>query len=177
MCVNQLQNRTLWYDGSIVIDPSDIYQYLDIKNVFVTYLNDEIIQYNKHVIDTEQIKVKESLEALDTSWNIPDIYKQLNIMEYIIDKLSKISDTLSDNDLLVRYDRIKQEFRLYEQLNLTIVLQTMVYIIDIFKKNNVVWGVGRGSSVSSYILYLLEVHDVDSVDFDLDFNEFLRTGA
>lgn len=160
----------------MTIDPSDIYQYLDIKNVFVTYLNDEIIQYNKHVIDTEQIKVKESLDELDTSWNIPDSYKQLNILEYIIDKLSNISDTLSDNELLIRYDRIKKEFKLYEQLNLTIVLQTMVYIIDTFKKYNVVWGVGRGSSVSSYILYLLEVHDVDSVIYDLDFNEFLRTG-
>ena len=160
----------------MTIDPSDIYQYLDIKNVFVTYLNDEIILYNKHVIDTEQIKVKESLDELDTSWNIPDSYKQLNILEYIIDKLSNISDTLSDNELLIRYDRIKKEFKLYEQLNLTIVLQTMVYIIDTFKKYNVVWGVGRGSSVSSYILYLLEVHDVDSVIYDLDFNEFLRTG-
>jgi DNA polymerase III alpha subunit len=52
----------------------------------------------------------------------------------------------------------------------------MVYVIDTFKKNNVIWGVGRGSSVSSYILYLLEVHDVDSVMYDLDFNEFLRVG-
>jgi len=116
------------------------------------------------------------LDALDTSWTIPDSYKQLNITEYVINKLSDISDTFSDSELLIRYNRVKQEFKLYEQLNLTIVLQTMVYIIDIFKKNNVVWGVGRGSSVSSYILYLLEVHDVDSVLFDLDFNEFLRTG-
>jgi DNA polymerase III alpha subunit len=172
--VNQIQNRTLWYDGSIVIDPNDIFQYLDIKNVFVTHLTDDIIKYNKHVVDTEQFKIKESLNTLDTSWNIPDKYKQLNIMEYIIDKLSNISNTLSDNDLLIRYDRIKQEFKLYEQLDLTIVLQTMVYVIDTFKKNNVIWGVGRGSSVSSYILYLLEVHDVDSVMYDLDFNEFLR---
>ncbi len=174
--MNQIQNRTLWYDGSISIDPSDIYQYLDIDNVFVTHLNDEIKQYNNHVIDTEQIKVKDGLNTFDTSWNIPDTYKDLNMMEYIIDKLSNISDTLSDNDLLIRYNRIKQEFKLYEQLDLTIVLQTMVYIIDTFKKKNVVWGVGRGSSVSSYILYLLEVHDVDSVLYDLDFNEFLRTG-
>lgn len=176
MSANKLQNRTLWYDGSIVIDPSDIHDYIDIKNVFVTYLNDEIIQYNNHVVDTDQIKIKESLDALDTSWTIPDSYKQLNITEYVINKLSDISDTLSDSELMIRYNRVKQEFKLYEQLNLTIVLQTMVYIIDIFKKNNVVWGVGRGSSVSSYILYLLEVHDVDSVLYDLDFNEFLRTG-
>jgi DNA polymerase III alpha subunit len=172
--VNDLQNRILCYDGSIIIDPNDIFQYLDIKKVFVTHLTDDIIQYNKHVVDTEQFKIKESLDALDTSWNIPDSYKQLNIKEYVIDKLSNISDTFSDNDLINRYNRIKNEFKLYEQLNLTIVLQTMVYVIDTFKKNNVVWGVGRGSSVSSYILYLLEVHDVDSVLYDLDFNEFLR---
>lgn len=169
-----LQNRTLWYDGSISIDPCDIFEYLDVKNIFVTHLTDDIIQYNKHVDDTEQFKVKESLNVLDTSWNIPTSYKELDVKEYVIDKLSKISDSIPDDDLLIRYNRIKQELKLYEKLNLTIVLQTMIYVIDTFKKNNVIWGVGRGSSVSSYILYLLEVHDVDSVAFDLNINEFLR---
>jgi len=42
------------------------------------------------------------------------------------------------------------------------------------RKNNLVWGVGRGSSVSSYLLYLIGVHKVDSYKYRLDIKEFLK---
>ena len=54
------------------------------------------------------------------------------------------------------------------------VLRFMVYLVDNMRKNNIVWGVGRGSSVSSYVLYLIGVHKVDSIKFKLDIKEFLR---
>ena len=54
------------------------------------------------------------------------------------------------------------------------ILQLLVYIIDIMRKNNLVWGVGRGSSVASYVLYLLGVHKVDSYKYSLDIKEFLK---
>jgi DNA polymerase III alpha subunit len=47
-------------------------------------------------------------------------------------------------------------------------------MIDVFNKNNIVHGVGRGSSTSSYVLYLLGVHFIDSIKYDLDINEFLK---
>jgi DNA polymerase III alpha subunit len=50
----------------------------------------------------------------------------------------------------------------------------LIYIIDTMRKNNIVWGVGRGSSVASYILYLLGVHKVDSVKYNLHIEEFLK---
>jgi DNA polymerase III alpha subunit len=50
----------------------------------------------------------------------------------------------------------------------------MKYLVDTLRKNNVVWGVGRGSSVASYILYLIGVHKVDSIKYNLDINEFLK---
>jgi DNA polymerase III alpha subunit len=42
------------------------------------------------------------------------------------------------------------------------------------KERNIVWGVGRGSSVASYVLFLIGTHKVDSVKYELDFNEFLK---
>ena len=50
----------------------------------------------------------------------------------------------------------------------------MKYIIDTLRENNIVWGVGRGSSVSSYMLYLIGVHKVDSIKYNLNINEFIR---
>jgi DNA polymerase III alpha subunit len=42
------------------------------------------------------------------------------------------------------------------------------------RKHNIVWGVGRGSSVASYVLYLIGVHKINSMYYDLDIEEFLR---
>ncbi len=54
------------------------------------------------------------------------------------------------------------------------LLRYLVYLVDVMKQNQVIWGVGRGSSVASYVLYLLGVHRIDSMFYDLDVTEFLR---
>ena len=42
------------------------------------------------------------------------------------------------------------------------------------RENNRVWGVGRGSSVSSFCLFLIGVHKINPMLYDLDYKEFLR---
>jgi DNA polymerase III alpha subunit len=54
------------------------------------------------------------------------------------------------------------------------VLTTMKYVVDTLRANNIVWGVGRGSSVSSYVLYLIGIHKIDSVKYDLPIDEFFK---
>ena len=50
----------------------------------------------------------------------------------------------------------------------------LIYIIETMRKHELVWGVGRGSSVASYVLYLLGVRKVDSLKYNLDIKEFLK---
>jgi len=54
------------------------------------------------------------------------------------------------------------------------LLKWMKYFVDTCRTNRVVWGVGRGSSVASYVLYLIGVHRIDSMKYNLDWQEFLR---
>jgi len=63
---------------------------------------------------------------------------------------------------------------LYQDKNLFNLLKYLKYLVDIMKENNIIWGVGRGSSVSSYVLYKLGVHKIDSMYYNLDVKEFLR---
>jgi DNA polymerase III alpha subunit len=42
------------------------------------------------------------------------------------------------------------------------------------RDNNIVWGVGRGSSVASYVLYLLGIHKIDSIKYNLSPDEFFK---
>jgi DNA polymerase III alpha subunit len=58
--------------------------------------------------------------------------------------------------------------------NLFQLLQYLKYLVDTMRKHNIVWGVGRGSSVASYVLYLIGVHKINSMYYDLDIEEFLR---
>ena len=98
------------------------------------------------------------------SWHMPDEYKQLDIAEYVL-SLCKTDAELQ---------RVGEELLLYQERLLFDLLRFMKYLVDILRKNNIVWGVGRGSSVSSYILFLLGVHKIDSMYYDLDIREFLK---
>jgi len=70
--------------------------------------------------------------------------------------------------------RVEEELVLYRKYNVLNVLKFLVYLIETMRDNNIVWGVGRGSSVSSYVLYLLGVHKVDSIKYGLDITDFLK---
>ena len=71
-------------------------------------------------------------------------------------------------------DRVQSELVLFRQLNMIPLLKYIKYLVDTMRENKVVWGVGRGSSVASYVLYLIGVHKIDSIKYELDINEFLK---
>jgi len=102
--------------------------------------------------------------VLQSEWFMPDEYKDMDIYRYLEQKCSS-------NESL---DRVDMEFKEYSSRGMLDLLCYMVYLVDFMRENKIVWGVGRGSSVSSYILYLIGVHKVDSIQYGLDFNEFMR---
>jgi DNA polymerase III alpha subunit len=73
-----------------------------------------------------------------------------------------------------RIERLSQEICLFKELELENVLKTLIYVIDVMKDKNIVWGVGRGSSCSSYLLFILGLHEVDPVKYDIEITDFIR---
>lgn len=98
------------------------------------------------------------------SWHMPDEYKTLDIAAHVL-ALCK-----SESEL----QRCGQELLLYQERNLFDLLRYLKYLVDVMSSNCIIWGVGRGSSVASYVLYKLGVHRVDSLYYNLDVAEFLR---
>lgn len=141
---------------------------------FVESLTDEIEQFNKLVNPDKRISIKTNVNALHLDWTIPEEYLKLDIRSYLVDKLYGLPEIDDEKELIVRAKRVAQEIKMYEERNLTDVLRVLIYVINTLNRNNVVWGVGRGSSVSSYVLYLIGVHDVDSVKYDLDIEDFMH---
>ena len=98
------------------------------------------------------------------NWLMPVEYKELDIAQHIID--------LCKTDAEIQ--RAGQELLMFQERNLFNLLKYLKYLVDTMQSNNIIWGVGRGSSVASYVLYLLGVHKIDSMYYDLDPGEFLR---
>jgi DNA polymerase III alpha subunit len=97
-------------------------------------------------------------------WLMPKEYANLDIASHVLD-LCKTDAELQ---------RAGQELIMYQERDLFPLLRYLKYLVDTMRKANQVWGVGRGSSVSSYVLYLLEVHRINSLYYDLSISDFLK---
>lgn len=98
-----------------------------------------------------------------TQWFIPNEYKVMDMEGFLVNRCPKEN-----------YDRLLEELSLYKKHDMMPVLNTVKYIVDTLRENNIVWGVGRGSSVASYVLFLIGVHKIDSVKYKLPINEFFK---
>ena len=135
--------------------------------------NTEDIQlYNKFCnefdINLLKITTDSDYDRINT-YIIPEHYRNLDVRDYV----NKLVQTSGDSDVSVKA-RVDMELTEFEARKLFPVLRIMIYIIETMRKNNLVWGVGRGSSVASYVLYLIGVHKVDSLKYNLDIKEFLK---
>jgi len=129
----------------------------------VAFATDLAQQYNT-VADELGLHQITDEQYVSLQFNIPQHYKEIDVEQYV---LTRAVDRVSR-------ERVEAELMEYKTRNLYPVLQLMIYIVDTMRKHGVVWGVGRGSSVASYILYLIGVHKIDSIRYNLNIREFLK---
>lgn len=133
-------------------------------------------RYNQSVEKThsEFAKLQQYIERMDSieefdsinqsKWRMPEEYIKLDIAEWLLAQC-KTQEELQ---------RVGQELLLYQERNLFDLLRYLKYFVDTMREHNIIWGVGRGSSVASYVLYLIGAHRINSMYYDLDIGEFLR---
>jgi DNA polymerase III alpha subunit len=110
------------------------------------------------------VSVPEWHAQQQANWHMPLEYKQLDIAAHVLG--------LCESE--VELQRCGQELLLYQERDLFNLLKYLKYLVDVMTTNNIIWGVGRGSSVASFVLYKLRVHRIDSLHYNLDVHEFLR---
>ena len=152
-----MQGHRLTSNNPILVDSS-----VDISSAH------EILTSPINVISYNTINENLSLNDYDlmcqNNWHMPEQYQDLDVAEHVL-SLCKTEDELQ---------RIGQELLIYQERDMFPLLRYLKYLVDTMKLNNIIWGVGRGSSVASYVLYKLEVHKVNSLYYDLDVRDFLR---
>lgn len=171
----KLVDRTLWFDGESSYDSSKLLHLVTKYDVrFVDQLSPAVCTYNKHVPKDQEIRVKTECEIIAPEWVIPEEYKTLDVAEYLYTKHFVLTRDMNDTEADERDFRLVSELAKYEKFGLMDVLRAIIWTINTLTAKDVVWGVGRGSSVSSYVLYVIGVHDVDSFAYDLDVDDFLH---
>jgi len=134
-------------------------------------IDEEIELFNKYQEDLLDTKIIFDPISADhrninnhNEWLFPDKYKKINVLEWLLAKCHTEEEI----------NRVKHEYNLYSERNLIVLLQFFIYLVDYFRKNNFVWGVGRGSSVNSYCLYLIGIHRIDSLKYNLPIEDYLK---
>jgi DNA polymerase III alpha subunit len=163
--------------GNPIFNSLDIFKVLyqgkltNLKEITVDY-SDDIRQledvaeltFNRFNEQLDQISIEDFDQALQSDWFMPEEYKEFPVEEYCLDRCQTPEQVA----------RVKAEMLAYQERGMIPLLQWTKHFVDTCLENNIVWGVGRGSSVASFVLYLLGVHQIDSIKYNLDWQEFLR---
>lgn len=158
LCDRVMQGHDLAKINNVIVDPG-----IDLERLI------------EHVLDPGSIltwtfppgedqSVPEFHLSQQSNWHMPAEYRSMDIAEHVL-ALCETPEQLQ---------RVGQELMIFQEKGLFDLLRYLKYLVDVMRNNHVIWGVGRGSSVASYVLYLLGVHRIDSMYYDLDPTEFLR---
>jgi len=143
----------------VLCDPSD-----DVDRFNAAMEEQGLPKLQKYIpIDVDQ---KTFDGVCQSEWFMPDKYKELDVEQFLLGKIS--------GKLTKEWVRCLEELTAFKQRNMYDLLRYMIYLVDFMRENGIVWGVGRGSSVASYVLYLIGVHRINSIKYNLDWREFLR---
>jgi len=158
ICDLLMQGRTVDSLKNVVVDET-----VDLEQL-ITFIEQPESLLTWTFPYNQDTSVPEFHLSQQLTWHMPDEYKQLDIAEHILG-LCESAEELQ---------RCGQELLLYQERNLFDLLRYLKYLVDVMTTNKIIWGVGRGSSVASFVLYKLGVHRINSMYYNLEPNEFLR---
>lgn len=145
-------------------------QFENLDQLFTSYSKDiqkfeleSSIAFKKPSDEFYNLTLEDFDKILQSDWRMPDEYKTIDIEHWLVQNSSK------DN-----YQRLIEELNEFKSRNMLDLLRWLKYFVDTCRANNIVWGVGRGSSVASYVLYVIGIHKIDPIKYNLDWQEFLR---
>ncbi len=102
-------------------------------------------------------------------WNIPEEFQTLDVEELAVEMLVERGLTQDPYP-----ERLAAELEQMRARDMFPFIRCLLYVVQTFRDNKVVWGVGRGSSCASLVLFVLGINKVDPVRYDIPMEEFLK---
>ena len=153
LCELFLQDPTRTISNALVDTAIEFNGFLSLENT------PKLTQYQD-----PKILVEEFDRINQSSWHMPKEYYELDIAKWVLDQCKNEAELQRAGDELIKF----------QERNMFVLLQYLKYLVDTMRRNNIVWGVGRGSSVASFVLFLIGIHRINSLYYQLDIGEFLK---
>jgi DNA polymerase III alpha subunit len=153
LCNLFLQDPTRTISNALVDSPIKFNGFLSLENI------PNLKEYVNSTLSLEEFdKLNQS------NWHMPVEYYNLDIAKWVLDQCKDEAELQRAGDELIKF----------QERNMFVLLQYLKYLVDTMRKNNIVWGVGRGSSVASFVLFIIGIHRINSLYYQLDIGEFLK---
>lgn len=165
--------------GDIILNRDDVVEFMlegeDISGVMVSD-EDEVELYHRmtsliegksptiNKTKTYAMTPDKHLKRLSNKWLIPAEYIYMDVVDFLVQRCRNDTEK----------QRVAEELTEFHKRNEIDVLRVMIYIVDKFRENNIVWGVGRGSSVSCFCLYLIGINKINPLKYDISYTEFFK---
>ena len=154
LCHLFLNDPTKIFNNVVLVDsPIEFNECLAIENIpdlkVYTVLNLSVTQFDS---------------ICQATWFMPKEYYSMDIAKWVLEQCT------SEPEL----QRAGEELIMFQERDMFTLLQYLKYLVDVMRKNNIIWGVGRGSSVSSFVLFLIGIHRINSLHYQLSIDEFLK---
>jgi DNA polymerase III alpha subunit len=170
--ITVLKERLLLGDGTSVVEPESVYELL------LRQVPPSKIKLTEHSLDTIKFNERSEVQLLEFSvdqelsfspkWLIPERYLNLDLQDYFANEI--VQKKLNEQQI----ERVCEELHQVYKFNFENGLRTIIYVVETFKKNNQLWGIGRGSSCASYLLYLIGLHQVNPLQYNIHWSEFFH---
>ena len=108
--------------------------------------------------------VLKNTDVTGRQWFTPSNYQKINLREYVLSRCKNQQ----------QISRAQDELQIIEHLEAEHIFLHLIYLVDTWRSQNRVWGVGRGSSVSCFVLYVIGVNKINPLDYDLPMTEFFK---
>lgn len=114
--------------------------------------------------DNWPFQIPDVSQVQDRTWFTPPEYQTLDLTAYVKARCQNAE----------QHARAEYELKLIDHLGVHHIFKHLIYLIDTWRSRNLVWGIGRGSSVSCFILYVIGLNRINPMDYDLDPEEFFK---
>ena len=134
----------------------------------------DVRRYN-HRSDKGEIPIWTDTEEIDGpdpetyTWTFPETYQDLDVAELAWEMLDHLGLTTE-----VYRERLQAELQAMEERDMFPFVRCLLYVCETLREHGVVWGVGRGSSCASLVMFVLGVNRVDPVLYEIPMREFFK---
>lgn len=143
------------------------------SKIRTTGFREDIESFNRQVASEDAIlPVAAEPVSVNLDWSVPEPYLSMDLSEYMFNAFGERRPQYTDAEFDLALKRIVDELEEVRKRGMTEFMRTIIYVLDMFRKHNIIWGVGRGSSCASYLLFIVGLHVVDCVRFDVPMEEF-----